>query len=82
MSSATYSVVVNVGDGRSEEQFTEKFTVTLDNKTIKELKSDWEKCKDNRREEGWETSQLVADMTALGYDFESVNQWDEIELDA
>jgi len=81
MSSATYSVVVKVDNG-SDEGFIEKFTVTLSDKTIKELKADWEACKNARRKEGWETEQLVNDMNSLGYDFESVNVWDEIELKA
>lgn len=62
--------------------YVAQYTVT--GHDMSQFKKDWDECKAVREKSGdmWDDeSQLVSDMEALGYEFDS-NNYDVIEVDA
>lgn len=81
MSSETCTVKINQRSDQWDAPFTTQYTVT--GHDMSEFKKDWDACKDARKESGdmWDDeSQLIADMEAKGYQFDS-NNFDEIDVE-
>ena len=85
MSSATYTLKVNVRGNDEVVSGGEYILTAPAEKTIKEIRADWETCKDDLTAEGgmWESpEEIIEAMRKLGYEIEEANGWHEINLEA